>query len=41
MLGLEDTCHIVDKHMVEVITTEVSIAICRLNLEYAITQLQD
>ena len=41
MLSLERLCHIVDKNMVEVITSEVSVAVGRFNLEYAIAQLKD
>ena len=41
MLRLESLCHIVDKNMVEVIASEVSVAIGRFNLEYAVAQLQD
>ena len=41
VLGLERLGHVVDKHVVEVITSQVRIAVGRLNLEDTVAQLQD
>ena len=41
VLGLECLGHVVDQHVVEVIATEVSISVGRLNLEDTVAQLQN